>query len=69
MHPLAGLDAVNCTEQMGVAGPWYDRLPHFRMGFTPASGEELQVEYFVPRNTPWQRSRRCTDTATGSRPS
>ena len=48
MHPLAGLDAVNCTEQMGVAGPWYDRLPHFRMGFTPASGEELQVEYFVP---------------------
>ena len=51
MHPLAHLDAVNCTEQMGVAGPSYDRLPHFRMGFTPASGEELQVEYFVPQRT------------------
>jgi xylitol oxidase len=49
MHPIAHLDAVNCTEQMGEAGPSYDRLPHFRMGFTPASGEELQVEYFVPR--------------------
>lgn len=49
MHPLADLDAVNCTEQMGVAGPSYDRLPHFRMGFTPASGEELQVEYFIPK--------------------
>jgi xylitol oxidase len=48
IHPIARLDAVNCTEQMGIAGPAYDRLPHFRMGFTPASGEELQVEYFVP---------------------
>ncbi len=48
MHPLAHLDAVNCTEQMGLAGPSFDRLPHFRWGFTPASGEELQVEYFVP---------------------
>lgn len=48
LHPIARLDAVNCTEQMGVIGPAYDRLPHFRMGFTPASGEELQVEYFVP---------------------
>jgi xylitol oxidase len=49
LHPIAGLDAVNCTEQMGIVGPAYDRLPHFRMGFTPASGDELQVEYFVPR--------------------
>jgi xylitol oxidase len=49
MHPIGGLDAVNCTEQMGIEGPAYDRLPHFRMGFTPASGEELQVEYFVPK--------------------
>jgi xylitol oxidase len=48
MHPISHLDAVNCTEQMGLAGPSYDRLPHFRMGFTPASGAELQVEYFVP---------------------
>jgi alditol oxidase len=34
---------------MGVPGPWYDRLPHFRMGFTPSAGKELQSEYFVAR--------------------
>ncbi|HEY1720080.1 MAG TPA: FAD-binding protein [Magnetospirillaceae bacterium] len=50
MHPIVGVDSVNCTEQLGVAGPAHDRLPHFRMGFTPASGDELQVEYFVPRD-------------------
>jgi xylitol oxidase len=48
LHPIAELSAVNCTEQMGVPGPWYERLPHFRMGFTPSSGKELQSEYFVP---------------------
>ena len=49
LHPIAELSAVNCTEQMGVPGPWYERLPHFRMGFTPSAGQELQTEYFVPR--------------------
>jgi alditol oxidase len=49
LHPIAELSAENCTEQMGVPGPWYDRLPHFRMGFTPSAGKELQSEYFVPR--------------------
>ncbi len=49
LHPITKLSAENCTEQMGVAGPWYERLPHFKMGFTPSSGEELQSEYFVPR--------------------
>ena len=49
LHPIAELSAENCTEQMGVPGPWYDRLPHFRMGFTPSSGKELQSEYFIPR--------------------
>jgi xylitol oxidase len=34
---------------MGVPGPWHERLPHFKMGFTPSSGKELQTEYFVPR--------------------
>jgi xylitol oxidase len=48
-HPIAGLPAINCTEQMGVHGPWHERLPHFRMDFTPSSGEELQSEYLVPR--------------------
>lgn len=49
VHPIIEISAENCTEQMGVPGPWYDRLPHFKMGFTPSSGEELQAEYFVPR--------------------
>ena len=49
VHPILEISAENCTEQMGVPGPWYDRLPHFKMGFTPSSGEELQAEYFVPR--------------------
>jgi xylitol oxidase len=48
-HPIAGLDPVNCTPQLGAPGAWYDRLPHFRMGFTPSSGEEIQSEYFVRR--------------------
>jgi alditol oxidase len=49
LHPIAELSAENCTEQMGVPGPWFERLPHFRMGFTPSAGDELQAEYFVPR--------------------
>ena len=49
LHPIAQLSAENCTPQMGVPGLWYERLPHFRMGFTPSAGNELQAEYFVPR--------------------
>jgi xylitol oxidase len=49
LHPIAELSAENCTEQLGIPGPWYERLPHFRMGFTPSAGKELQSEYFVPR--------------------
>jgi xylitol oxidase len=49
-HPILGLDPVNCTPQLGVPGPWWDRLPHFRMGFTPSVGEEIQSEYHLPRH-------------------
>jgi xylitol oxidase len=49
LHPIAEISAESCTEQMGVPGPWYERLPHFRMGFTPSAGKELQSEFFVPR--------------------
>jgi len=48
-HPILGLDASSCTPQLGRPGSWADRLPHFRMGFTPSSGEELQSEYLFPR--------------------
>ncbi len=54
LHPLAGHSAENCTEQMGIPGPWYERMPHFRMNFTPSSGAELQTEYFVPRARGYQ---------------
>ena len=49
LHPIKEISPVNCTEQMGMAGPWHERLPHFKMDFTPSSGEELQSEFFVPR--------------------
>jgi alditol oxidase len=49
LHPVLGGDPVNCTQQQGVAGPWSERLPHFRSGFLPSSGEELQSEFFVGR--------------------
>jgi xylitol oxidase len=48
-HPILGIDPVNCTPQLGVPGLWSDRLPTFRMGFTPSSGEEIQSEFLIPR--------------------
>jgi len=47
-HMIAGMDPTLTTPQLGVAGPWYERLPHFRIGFQPSSGAELQSEYLVP---------------------
>src|SRR5438067_2522811 len=46
MHPVPEQSAENTTEQMNVPGTWFERLPHFRMGFTPSIGAELQAEYF-----------------------
>ena len=48
LHPIEEISAENCTEQLGVPGVWYERMPHFKMGFTPSAGKELQSEYFVP---------------------
>ena len=48
MHPINGHPAESCTDQQGIPGPWYERLPHFRIGHTPSSGHELQTEYLVP---------------------
>lgn len=48
-HPLPGIDPAPCTAQLGSRGAWFDRLPHFRLAFTPSAGEELQSEYLVPR--------------------
>ncbi|GAA1986876.1 FAD-binding protein [Kitasatospora viridis] len=48
-HPVPGCPPEPCTRQLGVPGPWHTRLPHFRLDFTPSSGDELQSEYFVAR--------------------
>jgi xylitol oxidase len=47
-HPILGIDPVNSTSQLGVVGLWSDRLSHFKMGFTPSDGEEIQSEFHVP---------------------
>ena len=48
-NPVPGGDPAHCTQQLGVPGPWHERLPHFRLEFTPSSGDELQSEYLLPR--------------------
>ncbi len=48
-HPIRGMPTDFATEQLGVPGPWSDRLPHFRLEFTPSNGDELQTEYLLPR--------------------
>ena len=50
LHPIRRLPAEACTPQLGVPGPWHERVPHFRMDHTPSSGDELQTEYFVRRS-------------------
>ena len=49
LHPIDGMPPENCTPQLGIPGAWHERLPHFRLEFTPSVGEELQSEYLVPR--------------------
>ena len=48
-HPVPSLPAANSTQQLGVPGPWHERLPHFRLDFTPSAGDELQSEYLLPQ--------------------
>ena len=49
-HPIVTMDATPCTAQMGVAGPAWERLPHFRPDHPPSSkGKERHSEYMVDR--------------------
>ncbi|WP_308128133.1 D-arabinono-1,4-lactone oxidase [Modestobacter italicus] len=48
-HPIPGIDPTPTTPQLGEPGLWSDRLPHFRMGFTPSNGDEIQSEFLLPR--------------------
>lgn len=63
LHPIKVMSAANCTEQLGIPGPWHERLPHFRMDHTPSSGDELQSEYFVPRRHGVEALRRISALA------
>jgi alditol oxidase len=47
-NPVPGASPDACSQQLGVPGRWYDRLPHFRPEFKPSSGDELQSEYLLP---------------------
>ncbi|WP_047870899.1 FAD-binding protein [Nocardiopsis sp. RV163] len=49
VHPVPGMPPEPGTEQMGVVGPWHERLPHFRPELEPSAGRELQSEFYVPR--------------------
>jgi alditol oxidase len=48
VHMIPGMSVSAVTAQLGVVGPWHERLPHFRPSFTPSSGAELQSEYLLP---------------------
>lgn len=48
-HPIPGVDPAPATPQLGVPGPWWTRLPHFRLDHVPSVGREIQSEWLVPR--------------------
>jgi alditol oxidase len=48
-NPVPGMSPANCTGQLGMPGPWHERLPHFRAELTPSAGDELQSEFLLPR--------------------
>jgi xylitol oxidase len=49
VHPVPKMPPDFSTEQLGVPGPWLERLPHFRPDLPPSAGAELQSELFLPR--------------------
>jgi xylitol oxidase len=49
VHMIPSMAVESTTPQLGVPGPWHERVPHFLLEFMPSAGEELQSEYFVPR--------------------
>jgi xylitol oxidase len=68
VHPIAGADARAATAQLGVPGPWHERLPHFRLDFAPSAGEELQSEYVLDRGDAPAAATRLRALATDIRP-
>ena len=47
---LADAPVDNLTV-VGAAGPWSERLPHFRIDSPPSNGNEIQSEYFIDRGS------------------
>jgi xylitol oxidase len=64
-HPIPGHDPVACTTQLGVIGPWHERLPHFRSDQVPSSGAELQSEYLIDRRDGARALRALFDASAG----
>jgi alditol oxidase len=48
-HPVTTFDADLCTIQMGIPGPWHERLAHFHNACALTSKGDSQSEYFVAR--------------------
>ena len=64
-HPLQAMSPEYTTPQLGVPGPWHERLPHFRAEFTPSAGEEIQSEYLLPRDRAVAALQALDDIAAG----
>jgi xylitol oxidase len=47
--PVAGSPSDHCNDQEGIVGSWNERLTHFRLDHIVDWPDELQSEYFVPR--------------------
>ncbi len=49
LHITPGNNPLHCTPQLGEPGPWYERIPHFLLGYNPSTGAEIQSEYLLDR--------------------
>ena len=69
MRPAGGGRSANpCSEQRGIRGAWHERLPHFKLDFVPTAGNELQTEYYVPRENAVEALRRLHGLREGMAP-
>ena len=48
LHPIAELSAENCTEQMGVPGPWYRAVAPLPHGVHPEQRQGVAVRVLRP---------------------
>ena len=68
LHPITGHpDGKPCTEQLGIPGPWYERLPHFVWTSPPAAARSCRPNISCPANTatkPSAPSRQLRDRIT-----